>query len=64
MISLKEFASALRPSVRLVIDDCHKVIEMTAGDVWFELSTTGRDFAIDGIEPKKDRVLLTVEEEA
>ena len=63
MISLKEFASAMKPDTRLFIDDRSKVgaaVETTTGKVWFELSTTGQDFKVDFITPRPDYVLVTV----
>jgi len=63
MISLKEFASAMKPDTRVFIDDRSKVgaaVETTTGKVWFELATTGNDFKVDFITPRPDYVLLTV----
>lgn len=63
MISLKEFASAMKPETRLFVDDRSKVgaaIETTSGNVWLELATTGRDFDVEHITPRPDYVLLTV----
>lgn len=63
MISLKEFASAMRPETRLFVDDRSKVggsVETTTGAVWFELTTTGNDFKVDHITPHGDYVVVTV----
>ena len=63
MISLKEFASCMRPETRLFVDDRSKVggsVETTTGAVWFELMTTGNDFKVDYITPHEDYVVVTV----
>lgn len=63
MITLKEFASSMRPDTRLFVDDRSKVggsVETTTGATWFELATTGRDFKVDHIAPHEDYVVVAV----
>ena len=63
MISLKEFASAMRPETRIVVERGGGSVETTTGAIWFELATTGNDLEIEHIEPHEDRVIVTVRSE-
>ena len=60
MISLKEFASAMRPETRLFVDKVGGSVETTTGAVWFELAMTGQDFKVDYITPHEEYVVVTV----
>ena len=63
MMTLKEFASCMKPDTRVFVDDRSKVggsVETTTGAVWFELATTGQDFKVDHITPHEEYVVVTV----
>lgn len=63
MISLKDFASAMKPDTRLYVDRRDVVgptVETTTGEAWFELVTTGQDMMVDHISPHEGYVVVTV----